>query len=198
MKSSKQSGFTIVELMIATTVFSMVMLVCAAAIIYIGKMYYKGSLISRTQETSRDIIEDVAQTVQFGPRGAEQPQQAPEHNGYRAYCIGNVRYTYSTGVSQSSATPVLWRDRVAGSGGACEVAEFNEPSGVEMLGENMRLPVFTVTVLNGAWNIDLLVAYGQDLTLFNGNDPANGCVSVELGGQFCAVSRNNTTVVKRL
>lgn len=61
----KQSGFTVVELMIATTVFSIILVVCTAAIIQISRLYYKSITASRTQEAARSIIEEISQGIQF-------------------------------------------------------------------------------------------------------------------------------------
>src|SRR5690606_2255321 len=97
-KEGGSAGFTIVELLIATVVFSMVLLVCAFAILHVGRMYYKGMIISRTQDVSRKVIEDVAGAIQFGPSGNDVVRPgtgtAPAAD-IRAWCIGTTRYTYS-------------------------------------------------------------------------------------------------------
>jgi prepilin-type N-terminal cleavage/methylation domain-containing protein len=41
-RTSNRSGFTIIELMIATAVFSVVLLLCATALVTIGNMYRRG------------------------------------------------------------------------------------------------------------------------------------------------------------
>ena len=59
-----QSGFTLLELMIATTIFSVILLLCTVGLIQIGKTYYKGSAIVRTQNVARDITDNITQAIQ--------------------------------------------------------------------------------------------------------------------------------------
>ena len=62
---TKNSGFTIIELMIATSVFAVVLVVAASGILAIGMLYYKGVTSSRTQEAARSISNTIANTIQF-------------------------------------------------------------------------------------------------------------------------------------
>lgn len=57
------AGFTIVELMIATVVFSVILILITTGIIQIGKAYYKGIIGSRTQETARKITDEVGRSI---------------------------------------------------------------------------------------------------------------------------------------
>ena len=52
---SGQKGFTVLELMIATTVFSVMLLLTTTGMIQIGKVYYKGLVTAKTQDTVRSI-----------------------------------------------------------------------------------------------------------------------------------------------
>src|SRR5690606_22524615 len=98
-KISGQKGFTIVELMIATSVFSVVLLLCTYGLLAIGRSYYKGVTISRTQETARLIVDDVAEAIQFNG-GAVVLNPAG-----RMYCIGSRRYSYALNEIKSAANP---------------------------------------------------------------------------------------------
>lgn len=195
-----QKGFTIVELMIAIMVFSLLLLVCSAAIIHIGRMYYKGGIVSRTQEATRTVTEDVAQVIQF--TSANLPVSVTS-GSTRAWCIGEVRYTFHTTASLGSDTGqsphVLWKDANP-SIGSCSVANLSNTSlsgGVEMVGENMRVPVFEIVQNGDLWDVTIRVAYGKEVDGFTDSTYAF-CKGVINGGQFCAVSDNQTSVVKRL
>ncbi len=205
-----QSGLTIVELMIATAVFSMVLLICAMAIVHVGRMYYKGMIMNRTQDTARQIAEDIAQSIQFGafenaslfvvPAGAES-------DSIRAWCIGESRYTFRTDfhLGGSGSPHVLWRDRRP-SGASCAAADVSDASlsdGEELLGANMRAPRLEVSAVDGIWTISIRIAYGDDPELFEPavdgeHGPFEICKGTNAGGQFCAVSSFTTSVVKRL
>lgn len=210
---SEQSGFTIVEFMIAAAVFSMVILVCAFAIVHVGRMYYKGVITNRTQDAARRVVEDIAAAIQFGPRYSDPNlffRTSDLSNDPKSICIGNNRYTFTSESPQGNGAGmsphVLWKDRVNGTN--CPVGDLSSPSnGMEMLGNNMRLPLFSVTPPTSGllWNIQIRVAYGDNVDLFEGNgtetnpeDRFRFCKGVIAGGQFCAISGFETSVVKRL
>lgn len=218
-----EQGFTIVELMIATIVFSMVLLVCSFAIMHVGRMYYKGVIMSRTQDVSRKVVDDVVEAIQYGgindklPGGPINLGDGPGFEA-RSYCIGNARYSFtnerSLGDKDYQSKHVLWRDYVVPNT-ACNVVDIsNEPADEtgsnlindkELLSSNMRLPKFNITRDNitGIWTVEVTVSYGE-LEDFEPADPDNGieeysvCKGTNAGGQFCAVSTYSTTVKSRL
>ena len=116
-KSAK--GFTIVELMVATSVFSAILLISLAGLIQIGRMYQKGVTSSQTQETARGVMDEITQAIQFNggnvkepyiispatdiPRGPEIAVTAADvsKNAVGYFCIGTTRYTYSIDRKQS-------------------------------------------------------------------------------------------------
>ena len=130
-----ENGFTIVELMIALSVLSTILLISSLMLIGIGKMYTKGVNAANLQNASRTISNDVASALQFGgnapvtnqfhfPPGVVAPN-ADDHHGNLVYatCVNNVRYSYviarELGTDSGSQTPsnlltphVLWRDTV--------------------------------------------------------------------------------------
>jgi prepilin-type N-terminal cleavage/methylation domain-containing protein len=213
--SHNKSGFTIIELMIATMVFSFVLLVCAAAIVHVGRMYYKGVIIGRTQDVSRRVIEEVTQSIQFGPHfddpaAFRRTASTPGSGGItvNAYCLGETRYSYITthalgsSVTATTSPHVLWRDRPPI--GPCTALDITNPantpsgSGEELLSQNMRLPYFDIPLPTGnLWTVSARVAFGADVDLFEGGVFVT-CKGTSAGGQFCAVSEFSTSVVKRL
>lgn len=212
----KQEGFTIVEFMIATAVFSMVLLLCSFAIIHVGRMFYKGIITNRTQDTARRVMDDISRGIQFGVSSPNFRSIGFETNptigDIYSLCLGNVRYTYSTDHAMGQIPHVLWKDQ-GGGGGSCtplDISQENPPGsvgGVELLGENMRVGRLEAVELNGAWVIDVRIAHGDNEGLFEEDfdgDPAlpedkfGICKGGTATGQFCAVSQLNTTVVKRL
>ena len=83
-----KQGFTIVELMIATSVFAVVLLLCTYGLLEIGRTYYKGATILRTQETARILIDDVTEAIQFN--GGEVVSNTA--SGW--HCVGTKRYSF--------------------------------------------------------------------------------------------------------
>ncbi len=206
MKKLKDArGFTIVELLISTVVFSAVLVLCATAIVQVGRMFYKGVTINRTQDATRQLADDVAQAIQFGVRSGSFFQTASS-GANRAYCLGEVRYTYRTDLSLGTAgghqsRHILWKDKL-GVTEPCTAAinlDSVAPTGdgQEMLGTNMRLPQFDITPSGKNYLVTIRVAYGETTDLFIDNT-FTSCIARDLGGQFCALSRITTNVVKRL
>lgn len=206
---NKQSGFTIIELMIATTVFSMVLMIASMAIIQIGRVYYKGLITSRTQETTRDIMDSVSRDLQFSntnglEKYANPDNPNPPYTDARAYCVGSKKYTYHLGQQVKSGVPGLIVSE--SSPGSCEPND----AGQELLGANMRLLRFNIVEnADRTYNISMAVAYGDNdlLTIYDnqgGGSPDESatagalCKSGVAGSNFCATSLLDTTVKRRI
>ncbi|HSX53220.1 MAG TPA: prepilin-type N-terminal cleavage/methylation domain-containing protein [Patescibacteria group bacterium] len=104
-KSTK--GFTIVELMIATSVFAFILLVVTFGMLQVGRTYYKGITVSRTQTAARGIIDQISQGIQFsgGPVTTTDGQDNLDGTTY-AFCINNTRFTYVLGQEVVDGNPV--------------------------------------------------------------------------------------------
>lgn len=222
-----QSGFTIVEFMIAALIFTLVLLLCSMAIVHVGKLYYKGVITNRTQEAARRVMDDLTASIQFGP-AASTPAELVTYGTdvtrsdiiHGATCIGGTRYTYAKNavLGDTNGTSgavvfsrhVLWRDRYTG---ACVPVDLRlatpSTNGQEMLSRGMRIPLFSVGMPASAsapWPLQIRVVYGDEPALFenNGGEMVTGdggfvlCRGVTVGGQFCAVSPLKTSVEKRL
>ena len=184
MKRVDNKGFTIIELLIATVIFSVILLVITGAIIQFGRIYYRGVVQSKTQERSRAIIDSVAKDLQFS-----KPSSFSGVPGAGCYSVGNHSYIYT-------------QDNLRLVEGDCSAT-----GGTEMLGEQMRLITFDVArdpVHNESYNLHVRVVYGANDDFEKNNpgdttgDPKNSCNPIIIGGQFCSVSELSTSVVSRL
>ena len=178
---SRQAGFTLIELLIATTVFATVLLLSLAAVVQIGRMYYKGVTTSQTQQVARSILDEVSQSIQLGSigitaaNGSLDPSDATRVSaGF--LCVGDLRYSYVINKQQSNpkdaafggsqSLHVLWADGVgncASKAGASSVTlDRADPNGTgnpiasgghELLGAKMRLTRFVVAPLAGSTSL---------------------------------------------
>ena len=113
-------GFTIVELMIALSILSSILIMATVVMINIGALYTKGVNAANLQNTARDITADVSAELQFSGNSPfnclfNNPSSLPEptyalsttcsansvpsgtgiaSSGPFAFCIGTTRYTY--------------------------------------------------------------------------------------------------------
>lgn len=136
-----KSGFTIVELLISTAVFSLILVAVSVTVVEISRLYYKGTILTRTQDTGRNLIENVSRPIQLEGAdivGASLPSTLlvdetagwPDEDGViqnltvRSICIGTTRYTFTLNkqVRAEVSDPddhvrhALWQDTVTSSG----------------------------------------------------------------------------------
>jgi prepilin-type N-terminal cleavage/methylation domain-containing protein len=99
-----QKGFTIVELMISTVVFSTVLVLCLTGMVQVSRAYYKGITNSRTQEAGRLLLDEISQSIKLsGTSISVRPavNAGPEvdvndiDEGTGVFCVGNKKYTYA-------------------------------------------------------------------------------------------------------
>ncbi len=198
-----EKGFTIIELLISTVVFSMVLLLCATAIIQVGRIYYKGVTTNKIQEIARVVTDDISQSIQFGSSADADSFYTEGQNadGTKVWkCIGQTRYIYNPKVMLGESKHVLWKDRPSSCTENIGSINLNsdEPTsgGKELLGQGMRVPQITISSAE-VWNVSVTISYGEK-DLFTNQDTLNQCVARDRGGQFCAVSTITTNVAKRL
>jgi len=213
-----QRGFTILELMIATSVFSVILLVAAAGILSFTNKYYKGVTASTTQAAARAVLSDITQNIQLSSGSV----LSDVNNGVGFICVnGSQQYAFRLGgpVVGSGNRHAMVKD----SDSACENADVLGQTTLnatqrEMLGDHMRLATFDVTPGPAArtptYIVHIRLIYGEyDLMTINGHDLTaaqdvdaqwwanNGsqvtCKST-VGSQFCAVSDLSTTVQVRV
>ena len=209
-----QHGFTILELMIATMVFSVILLLVTTGIINIGKTYYKGALQARTQDTARNIIDEISRGIQFSGVDALQTTPLnvvatpyPVAGGKYGLCVNDIRYAYvldkqlATVNSGDKVTKTLISYNGSCSGTPPLVENVATVTGKELLGLGMRLTALEVkSIGTNTFSVTVEVASGDrdlfDPPFISGNISAS-CKS-GAGKEFCAISRLSTIVQKRV
>lgn len=213
--SQNQRGFTIVELMIATTVLSVLLLMATVMISSIGNLYYKGVNQSRLQDTARTVANDVSQRLELQAGSSTPPTTTKVYTfgsgnvTVNSICIGTTRYSYVIGKQIGSNGPtgnpvqiphVLWRDTI--SGASCTPLNLTQASpagsgadGTELMMPGGSINVFTVNTASAPYDITLSVAFG-DRSLLTGSGVNTFCISAK-GDQFCSTALVNTTATPR-
>jgi prepilin-type N-terminal cleavage/methylation domain-containing protein len=203
-----RKGFTILELLIATLVFSIVLMVIVACVIRFNKAYYKGTVSNTTQIVARNLIDDVVRTIEFN--GGDI---VPLYSGgnVRGYCIGDSRrYSFYPGDEISgSLFHVLISDTFNGCGpGTPALNMLTMPSNIataippvnngrEQLYTNMRISKFDITEAGGLYTVTVRVAFGSDSAFDFPTAPDAKCKE-DTNLTYCAVSELTTTVRKRV
>lgn len=205
----KNQGFTILELLIATTIFSVILLIVTTGIIRIGNIYYKGITTSRTQESIRNISNELTSSIQFA-KGIKVPGTPASS----VFCLGDNRYSYFLNnkyTSGNETTSGVYYQKLA-PGSACTCSGACVIEARQLLANNMRVLRLVVDPVPGSgdsvWNVSIKVAYGDNDLLSNysnsgvldGSVPLNNvtCKSGISGSSFCATADLDTYVKKRL
>lgn len=197
-----QAGFTVVELMIATLIFSVILLVITAGALHFTNSYYAGVNAANVQNTSRTVVSTITQAIQFSTKS---PILTATSGGRQAYCIGSQEFVYVLGKALSDTldvthTSVALYQLPNATPGTCD-AGVALNGGQELLSPDMRLSNFQVSAVGGAgndlWKVQVTIAYGDDDLLKNPQSTAPSCLD-GAGSQWCAVSAFNTVVQKRL
>jgi len=226
-KSTSQQGFTIVELLIATTVFSLVLLVILYGVLSFTHAYYGGVNRSSTQNSARSIINAVAEGIEFSGSTIVVSHQV-SGNGY-AFCAGGSTYYYTVGVMYTG-TPSAGNAGLYYVPGTClssTAPNFTNPvtGSRELLNNNMRVTYFSVAQSPSAarvYTVSLGIAYGYSdlLCSVSGNGSTGGCLGGDglnsttasvvgtsatdvqckqvTGSEFCAHAGLSTTVSLRV
>jgi prepilin-type N-terminal cleavage/methylation domain-containing protein len=200
-KRLNQQGFTIVELLVATAVFSTILVLVTIMMTSIGNLYQKGINQARVQDAVRTITGDVSQHLELSS-GNRLDNASNGTATPGTFCIGNTRYTYVIGKKLNSindstnSTHVLWRDD-PGTTASCpavnlDVAQPHSPSpqpgtdGVELMPPNTRLIKFEILGPNSPFAFSIGIAYGDnellcspaDATTCSGSKSMTGLVPV--------------------
>lgn len=197
-----QKGFTIIELLIATLVFSSVLLLITFGIIQITRTYYKGVTSTKTQQTARAVIDEISQSIQFAG-GTVTPSPAPAPSSSQVFCLNTKRYSYILGRKLTDGSNHVLVADTPPCTSSSTAQDMNSasltPDSRELLAPNMRLSKLDVIEVDpNLWQITVKVVYGEDDLLNDPAQPNANCKNISVGGQFCAVSELSTVVQKRL
>lgn len=192
------SGFTIVELMIATAVFSVILVAITVGVLHFSAQYYKGVYTSETQNVARDITDEVANAVKYG---ADEPETSTDTAGQIVFCAGGYVFVTVLGeqYTESNGTKGLYMQPKNAAG--CTV-----PTGTvgrkQLLAKNMRVAALKFTQVNdNLYTLQITVAYGDDDLLTQTSDSNfSGAVQCKIGAgsEYCAVSSLVTSMEKRI
>lgn len=108
-KQNKQSGFTLVELLVTVAIFAMFITIASGSLVNVLKMEQKVNVLRQTQTSARYILETISREA----RNANGELDANGNRTARAYSVINYGtyyylYIYSTDISANKATRVLY------------------------------------------------------------------------------------------
>lgn len=202
IQGKQDTGFTVAELMIATTVFAVILLVGAAAFLQLGRSYYKGVTVTQTQQVAKQIMSNVTSNIRLSSNVSGLNTAT---SGRYYYCVGGHRYSFKlfglvdTSNHDNSTKFGLIADEPNGNGCGNPFDSPTTPlvSPTELLANNMRLLAFSITPVGAsgtAFSVSVTVAFGQDSVFDNPNSASAVCQGKANETQFCAITHLNTVV----
>ena len=202
---TSQKGFTVIELMISTVVFGTILLLCAVGFIQVGKLFYKGVSIMRSQEAARNLAEELIQEMQFTNNDVVLDQTDVDPDTSRVawtLCIGAKRYYIHVDVPSSPTQRAVEKLQDLGAATPCSETINNRSlnSGQELLPENMRVPKNGFVIdpcKNGLCGyIKIVVAFGTNDVFLDADHQV--CKGSFNGSQFCGVRTIETSALRRV
>jgi prepilin-type N-terminal cleavage/methylation domain-containing protein len=198
-------GFTIVELLIATLVFSVVLLIVTSGIMQVARVYIKGVTETSTQSTARAVMDTVSQAIQFGGGVVTQTATSPSAGTDYAFCIGSQQFSYRLGSQVENGTNATkhqaWHGLVQRSAADCTAQNLDNQAvtGRDLVGPHMRLANLAVqSIGNNQYKVQVRVVYGDDDLLNNPTAANANCKDIQVGTQFCSQAELSSIVVKRV
>ncbi len=204
-------GFTLVELMIASTVFAVVLLLLTSGIIQIGRVFFKGTTAASTQEVTRTIVSTISQSIQLN--GSVPDIKTAD----KLFCIGGRRFIYNLGNQLTTDAPSSANRGIAvDTAASCTATATPTSTPRELLGPRMRLVKMDITSTTSEfYTITVRVVYGDkdllcspsvvnsctsDATMTSGELQSTDlmCKSGQAGTQFCSTTELTTTVQRRI
>lgn len=210
MSSKKQPrGFTIIELLIATMVFGVVLLLVTAGILQITRVYFKGVTEADTQNTARSIIDTISQSIQFSGGNVTETPGSPVAGTDYSFCLGNQQFSYRLGWQVEdrfdASVNQTWHGLVQNTLSGCTSASAPQNlgnaaiTGRDLLNDHMRLSKLAITNIGpNTYKVQIKIVYGDNDLLNNPTAADASCKGVRAGSQFCSVSELSTIVVKRV
>lgn len=227
LSSLNNRGFTIIELLIATTILSTVLVMISIVIINIGNLYRKGVTQTRVQNNVRNLSDEISKELQLDATKIIPGSQTIGGFDERSYCTGSHRYSFVIGIQLSNPIQhVLWRDDYTATS-SCPPLPLNQVTpagtignGVELITPRSRLLAFDITPNSSPYTVTIGVAHGENDLLCDTGTPGD-CTSLtpsqkvwnigipssapsgavickgQSGRQFCAASTLTTSVASR-
>jgi prepilin-type N-terminal cleavage/methylation domain-containing protein len=196
-----QTGFTLIELMIALAFVAFILIFATTAVIQVMQTYNKGLAIKQINQAGRTTLEDVTRYLRTAAPSAVYTTAMANNR----VCLGGVSYVwnlYNTPAGSRNRyndnTPLTFV-RVNDSAGAMcsnssgSYLDVPKASATDILGSNVWVMAVTMTTPSvSAPLVDVTIK------LAVANDPAisgGACARGGTVGQFCATSNFTTTVI---
>lgn len=211
-KTSKksQSGFTIVELLIAVAFFSFILLFISAGFVALNRQFVKGRTARAVQSDARFVIEDITRNLRES--SATQIRSSEAITTDEFVCLGSSRYVWASLDESENGVPNEYSNtgneirlaRTDFEGGACNSEGIAEEESTELIGQDIAVQFLDIRPFGGLadlFEVVLVLSTRQEeiigSTAVDGDFTAN-CLALQTSGsvnpEFCTVVKFETIV----
>jgi hypothetical protein len=169
--------------MIATAVFSIILLITTTSIIGISNTYIKGTVQDQTQNNARTILSDISSGIQFNLASTIVPTSSASSSNVYYFCLGNDVYVYNLDLKLTSVSNQAFPSQNSSWGlirftnpetscpQSSDILFKNIPANLpisysELLGNNERLGGLAITEValssKPVYTINLVIGYGDN------------------------------------
>lgn len=183
---TKSKGFTLVELLLSTALFSFVLLFVTASFVQINRAYNKGITVKRIHESTRLIVADMSRTI-----------SSTSSNGFdysaidNCILVGGARYKWQTGFITTGGSADDWsliKDREID----CKVDGNANASGtVNLLDPKIIVHNISLTQLGTTNTYRLIIELGSD------RDDGGGAPCNQIQDAYCDRASLSTVLTLR-
>lgn len=210
MIRKNKDGFTLVELMLAMTFFSFVLLFVVSGFVQINRTYTRGVTQKDIQNAARAVVDDISDAIRNS-----RPNSVVVTTGGSPFrlCIGGSarRYAFNQHIGgdttaasfsnetfASPSTEEITLARSTETGVACgDAVNRDEEVSRTLIDNNMRVQHLSVERINTSNSFKInLVLSTEDLNDFDTFGVDASC-TVVTGDEFCYVARLETVVTAR-
>ena len=200
-----KKGFTIIELMIAVTVFAVAITLIMAGVIFIGRQYTRASNQVSLEESARNIHQQISESKKFsssvvttlGPNG-----------DYIGQCVGSDIYIMGRFINTNTVPASIDNQGdyngqpeglyVKKHGGCTNISEVNISDARNLLVSGAKVTYFDYDTATDTFTTAFAKtpANGGDLLEYSVADNIR-CDSTQTGREFCASTRLQSTSIGR-
>lgn len=207
IKPNDQSGFTIIELLLAMSFFTFILLFVITGFVQINRSYTRGITQKNVQNGTRTVFDDISRTIRSANSG--DIIFINDSNNYRL-CVGSIRYGFNQQIGADTETESISDETFSGTSEPLTIARTINPSSNctdrisrseehtrTLLDDNLMVQHLQVERIGTSNSFHLeLVVTTETLTDFGLYGKDAKCL-VATGDEFCYVAKFESVVTTR-
>lgn len=197
-----RKGFTIIELLLSTAFFTVVMLMVVAGYVQINRSYVRGLTTKEVQNASRAVVDDISRAI----RDADNAQEV-DTSGLNRLCFGQTRYVWNqetdgsfSNVTFSDTSNFITLARSTAPASCTDPIVENQPTTEVLLDERLEVQYLDVSQIGttDSFRIKLVISTkAQGLLEDFERTGEDALCAPQRGDEFCDVATLETVVTVR-